>query len=83
MDPLLTGNYLMDHFVHWFSRYAQEYPQPLQNYFDENISLTPVSKDFIRFCFKRDIFLDAVKTLQSFDRHNEISDLAFKKECGF
>jgi hypothetical protein len=40
----------------------------------------PVCKDFIKFCFEKNIFLCPQKTLQSFSFHNELINSSIQKE---
>lgn len=82
LDGYIEQNYLHDHFIHWLHAYAMdEASQPVLNqYFSGGCDLTTICQHFIQFCFKHNIQLDAAKTLQSFDYHNELSDSAVKKE---
>ncbi len=80
INPHAEGNYLQDHFIHWLSTYAIQSWDSLQSYFSGQQGLTFICKNFIHFCFKNDISMDAHKTLQSFNYHNQLSDKALKQE---
>ncbi|MGC1183194.1 hypothetical protein [Legionella sp.] len=81
IDLNSKGNYAIEHFIHWLSRYANEQPRYLENYFASKTrpNLSPVCQDFINFCFRHKISLDADRTLQSFSQHNQLLDRAIKK----
>ena len=81
LDYHTKENYLMESFIDWLSRYSAQKTSCLLQYFSskDSIDLKPVCREFIHFCFESGVHLDAGRTLKSFDRHNELSDFAVKK----
>lgn len=75
-----TKNYLFDQFTYWLSRYASEKAAYLNDYFLGNKGLDYICNDFIKFCFKEGILLDSHCTLESFQQHNKILDVAIENE---
>lgn len=82
LDAYIENNYLHKHFIDWLHAYAMD-PEAqvvMNQYFLGVDDLKTICQHFIQFCFKHNIQLDAAKTLQSFDYHNELSDSAVKNE---
>ncbi len=80
IDSKLADNYLYNYFILWLSYYVQKNRQCLQDYYSDKQDLAFICSNFINFCFKNKIILNAERTLQSFAAHNQLSDDAVKKE---
>lgn len=80
IDPSLKENYLMNHFIYWFSQYSTASNKTLFNYLSGNLSLNSTVRDFIIYCFKNKISLHSDQTLKSFEQHNALSDNHLKNE---
>ena len=76
----VIGDYLQKNFVFWLNAYAKQAGSSCADYLGGNISLDMMCKNFTRFCFDNKIHLDPIRTLDSFKRHNELSDNAIKME---
>jgi len=76
----VVGDYLHHNFIFWLNAYAKKQNSFCADYLEGHISLNLLCKDFIRFSFENKIYLDPIKTLDSFKRHNELSDGAIKME---
>lgn len=73
------GNYLHEQFVSLLSNYANQ-RKALSEYFTETRDLNALCKDYIQFCFQREIVLDKAQTLDAFEHHNVLSERAVKAE---
>ncbi|MES2141387.1 MAG: hypothetical protein V4471_00650 [Pseudomonadota bacterium] len=80
IDAMTANNYLYGHFILWLSHYAHNAQSSLQDYFNGKVDLGYISSNFINFCFKNKIVMNADETLCSFKMHNQLSDNAVKKE---
>lgn len=80
LDSSVLNNYLYQCFNLWLGRYACEYDSHLADYFSGKNNLDFICSEFIKFCFKNEIKIDAEKTLQSFVVHNQFSDNAVRNE---
>ncbi|MBP9727638.1 MAG: class I SAM-dependent methyltransferase [Gammaproteobacteria bacterium] len=76
----VLSSYLHENFIFWLNAYAKQAGSFCAGYLAGNVSLNTVCKDFIRFCFDNNIYLDPTRTLASFKKHNELSDNAVRRE---
>jgi hypothetical protein len=76
----VLGHYLHDNFVFWLSTYANAREKQIKDYMTGRIEASVLCSDFIEYCFTHNIKLDKDKTLQSFEEHDRISDIAVKNE---
>ena len=76
----VLNSYLHENFIFWLNAYAKQAGSACASYLTGNMSLNAICKDFIRFCFDNEIYLDPTRTLEAFKKHNELSDNAVRKE---
>lgn len=74
------SDYLHQHFLFWLNAYALHQPSACLDYLSGKGKLDTLCSDFIQFCFENQISLDKDRTLNSFKKHNELSDHATKAE---
>lgn len=79
-DSYIKDNYIHSHFVSFLSAYSNANSELLLGYFKGTHSFEEVCRDFIKFCFSKDISLNEKETLHSFAYHNQLSDSAVKSE---
>ncbi|MDQ8040060.1 MAG: methyltransferase domain-containing protein [Rickettsiella sp.] len=80
INDTFIDSYLYPIFIYWLSRFVKNNPTYLKNYFTGLENLEFICKKFINFCFVHKVELNAEKTLESFKKHNQLSDNAVREE---
>ena len=76
----VIGNYLHNHFISGLNAYAHQNFSFCTGFLEGDVPLEAICRSFIQFCSANKMYLDPAKTLDSFERHNQLSDEAVKYE---